>query len=132
MYLSTWKIINTDANVLINNHQINLVRRILQLVKNPLVKNTSPIPLNVSWGGVFFTISPGTTILKLLSSVTLVKVLWTHKGSPIPFLITESRKIIWPFHASWEIQNKISHSRKSQNPNSREHNVDLYQESRIT
>ena len=25
------------------------------------------------------------------------------KGSPIPFLITESRKIIWPFHVSREI-----------------------------
>ena len=35
----------------------------------------------------------------------------------MPFLITESRKIIWPFHASREIQNKISRSRKSQNSN---------------
>ena len=41
------------------------------------------------------------------------------KGTPVPFLITESRKIIWPFHASREIQNKISRSRKSQNSNSR-------------
>ena len=42
-----------------------------------------------------------------------------YKGSPIPFLITESRKIIWSFHASREIQNQISRSRKSQNSNSR-------------
>ena len=50
MYLSTRKMINTDANVFINNYQVNLGRRILQLGKNPLVKNTPPIPLNVSWG----------------------------------------------------------------------------------
>ena len=55
-----------------------------------------------------------------------------NKGSPIPFPITESRKIIWPFHASRGIQNKISRSRKSQNSNSRGHKLDLYQESRIT
>ena len=53
---------NTDVNVFINNYQVNLGRWILQLDKNPLVKNTPPIPLNVSWGGggaggVFFTIS---------------------------------------------------------------------------
>ena len=47
---------------------------------------------------------------------------YTHQvlygGSPIPFLITESLKIIWYFHTSRQIQNKISHSRISQNLNS--------------
>ena len=42
---------NTDVNVFINNYQVNLGGWILQLDKNPLVKNTPPIPLNVSWGG---------------------------------------------------------------------------------
>ena len=57
-----------------------------------------------------------------------------HKEPPtsIPFLITESRKIIWPFHASREIQNKISRSRKSQISNSHGRKMDLYKESRIT
>ena len=32
----------------------------------------------------------------------------------MPFLITESRKIIWPFHALRKIQNKISRSRKNE------------------
>ena len=36
------------------------------------------------------------------SSVLCVSV-YHCKGSPIPFLITESRKIIWPFHSSREI-----------------------------
>ena len=31
-------------------------RRILQLGKNPLVKNTSPIPPNVSWGCILYNI----------------------------------------------------------------------------
>ena len=35
-------------------------------------------------------------------------------------------------HASREIQNKISRSRKSPNSNSRGRKMDLYQESRIT
>ena len=56
----------------------------------------------------------------------------SKKGSPIPFLITESRKIILPFHASQEIQNKISHSWKSQNLNSRGRKIGLQQESQIT
>ena len=47
---TTQKIINTDANVFINNYQVNLGGWILQLGKNPLVKNTPPIPLNVAWG----------------------------------------------------------------------------------
>ena len=55
---------------------------------------------------------------------------WLYKWSPIPFLITESRKIIWPIHTSREIQNKISRSQKSQNSNSRRRKIDLYQESR--
>ena len=38
------------ANVFINNYQVNLGGRILQLGKNPLVKNMPPMPLNVSWG----------------------------------------------------------------------------------
>ena len=50
MYLSTRKIISTDASVFINDYQINLGRQILQLGKDPLVKNTPPILLNVSWG----------------------------------------------------------------------------------
>ena len=49
-----------------------------------------------------------------------------QEGSSIPFLITESRKIILPFHASQEIENKISCSRKSQNSNSRERKIDLH------
>ena len=53
------------------------------------------------------------------------------RGSPIPFLIIESHKIIWPFHASREIENKISRSRKSQNSNSRGRKIDLHQKSRI-
>ena len=38
------------------------------------------------------------------------KTIPLYEGSPISFLITESHKIIWSFHASQEIQNKISHS----------------------
>ena len=50
----------------------------------------------------------------------------------IPFLITELHKIIWPFHASRETQNKISRSQKSQSSNSLGRKLDLHQESRIT
>ena len=38
------------ANVFINSYQVNLGGWILQLGKNPLVKNMPPMPLNVSWG----------------------------------------------------------------------------------
>ena len=55
-----------------------------------------------------------------------------ERGPLIPFLITESRKIILRFHASREIQNKISRWRKSQNSNSRGRKIGLYQELRIT
>ena len=59
---------------------------------------------------------------------------YTHQvlygGSPIPFLITESLKIIWHFHTSREVQNKISRSRISQNSNSHLRKIGLYHESR--
>ena len=44
---------------------INLGGQILQLGKNPLVKNTLPIPLNVSWGAYSGTVGESRVFMKV-------------------------------------------------------------------
>ena len=51
---------------------------------------------------------------------------WNSKRVPYTLSDNRSRKIIWPFHTSQEIENKISCSRKSQNLNSRGRKIDYF------
>ena len=65
----------------------------------------------------------------LTNIIVLQCIILKTVGPPIPFLITESCKIIWLF-SSWKIQNKISLHEKVK---TRIHtDIDLYQESRTT